>query len=166
VSNQYLATRIQGVAKLRRTFNRLEKVELVELRAIIKEGAMDIKRDGIANAITQDIKLTGEMIASIDYKLSGDKLTAVIGPAAKEAKIVKNRWNTAQFSHYKRESTKVRKKAAQWNLMKAWWAEFGTAGPIEQQPMPFMNPAFYKNEAQISAKARRAQAMILKKASS
>ena len=161
----YVANRVQGITKLRRTFNRIENLELKELRDVLKNGARAIKQDAIGGAIAQDIKLTGDMIASIDYKLSADKLTAIIGPSAKEAKIIKNPWNTSQFSQYKRESTKVRKKAAQWNLMKAWWAEFGTGPPIPQGPQPFMNPAFEKNKRSITEKARKAQAKVLRRAS-
>jgi hypothetical protein len=48
--------------------------------------------------------------------------------------------------------------------MKGWWAEFGTEGPIEQDPQPFMNPAFDMNERALRQEVRRSVNKALKKA--
>ena len=162
----YTRHKVKGITKLRRTINRFEKEEKDELQKIIKQGAKAIKRDAIFIATAKDIKLTGAMIGSIDYKLSNDKMTAVIGPGAASARVRKNPFDTVSLTKgLKSANVIIKHKDAQWNLMKAWWAEFGTGAPIPQDPQPFMNPAYEMNKRSILNKTKRSLRVALRRVS-
>jgi len=160
----YVKTKIKGINKLRKTLNRLEPEEKAIVQRALAKAAVRIKRDAIGLAIEQDIRLTGDLIRSIEVQRSRDKMTAIIGPSARDARVRKNPFHTGQYASIKQPAAQIRSAEAQWNLMKGWWAEFGTEGPIEQDPQPFMNPAFDMNERALRQEVRRSVNKALKKA--
>ena len=161
----YKAKKIRGANKLRRVLKRLEKDESEAVKKALRHGAEKVKADAIGYAILKDIKLTGEMIRSIDTKYSSDKFSVMIGPGVDRMRSMKNNpWNTSGFRS-RRADTILKDNEAQWNFMKAWWAEFGTGPPIEQDPKPFMNPAWDNNRNALVKKINQAVVATLRRAS-
>jgi len=170
----YKRANVKGVRKIRKIFARMEKEERAVIAKAVKRAAVKIQVDATALAIAQDIRLTGDMINSIEHKITHSRETgeptgthAIIGPSAKHA-VAKNPFDTstkARMNTYKNPATRVKAKAAQWNLMKAWWAEFGTEGPIEQDPQPFMNPAWDKNANMLRIEVQTSVRKVLMKLS-
>lgn len=161
----YKRVRVKGINKLRRTINRLEQEEREVIQKALYRAARDIQKDAIGIATLKNIRLTGEMIESISIKRSRDKLSAVIGPGADRITQLKNNpWNTSGFTG-KRSDTVIKNNEAQWNMMKAWWAEFGTGPPVPQDPRPFMNPAWEENKDKFTRHVRAAVKRTLRKVS-
>lgn len=159
----YVHKKIRGIRKLRRTLNRMEKEDRAVVQDALAKAAYKIKKDAISNVLRHDLILTGKMRDSIDVAFSNDRMTAVIGPGAKHAYVRNNPFDTGSFGKYKYKKAEIKAKEAQFNLMKGWWAEFGTGPPIEQRPKPFMNPAYNKNKDQFTAEIRRKVNQVLKK---
>ena len=162
----YKRARIKGIGKVRKLLNRLEPEEKAGVQNALRMGAESIEADAIGLALQQDIRRTGDMIASISIKYSRDRMTAVIGPGADRIHNLRNNpWNTTQFRG-KRDETWLVNMEAQWNMMKAYWAEFGTGPPVPQDPQPFMNPAWDYNAAVLRQRVNKEVVAAIKRAAS
>lgn len=150
-----MASGIRGVNHLRRTLKRLDPEIRRELADAVESGAKAIELAAQAFVPVDE----GDLRRSIGHKMSGDKLTAIIGPAAKQLARVGGRTSAgAAFSATrqkmligKRESTTIRNKKALFQFFKGYWLEYGTKGYPKHnipplRPRPFMRPAFSKNE--------------------
>ena len=155
----------RGINKLRRTLRRFDDESVEKLQAQMVRGAQSIKDDAVRNFKAQyEGPSTGETLRSITYKISRDKLTAVIGPGAAKVKITKNPFDTTQYK------TKPSKREA-WNFFKGYWFELGTKGAPDrnippQRARPFMNPAYDVNKEELTRRVRKAVAIALKEAAS
>lgn len=151
------------MSKLRKTFQRMEPAQQYHLTKVLESAGREIKFDAIGIAIIKDIKDTGAMIGSIDYKMGRDKSSVVIGPGA-----AATQWQKTPFDNTSAAAKKlsIKQKQAKWNFFKGYWAEFGTKGPVPQKPRSFMNQAFEENKAGIQASVRRAVKNALEEASS
>ena len=151
-------TGLRGATKLRRTLRRLEPEITKGVQYEVARGAQKIKDDAIRNFRSIDVPEigTGDLLRSISYNLSRDKLSAVIGPEAKRAKLNKGIFSTkARVKTYKTKPA----KAARWNIMKGYWVEFGTKGAPDENippmpPRPYMNPAWDMNKGALRVKIR------------
>lgn len=146
-----MSSRVVNTDKLRKLFNRIEPELARPVRAAVKASATRVKVNAIASALEQDIRDTGDMIASIDYKLSYRGMVAVIGPGAQSAYVRKSAFANlgTRADKYKRPETKIRHKTAQMNFMKGYWAEITVPKHIARPPRPFMNAAYEENRLQI-----------------
>jgi len=154
-------SRVSGVNHLRRTLNRIDPSAKRFVKKAVVAAAKRIEADAVGLAYMQDIKITGDMIASISYKVSGDGLSAHIGPGADRAYVRKNPFSNTALDKTLLSTTRsgkvrgydsakyIKDKDARWNFMKGFWAEFGTEGPIPQEPQPFMGPAYELNRMRI-----------------
>jgi HK97 gp10 family phage protein len=137
---------LQGVSKLRRKLRRIIKQADNSIRPAIEQTAYAIELDAQNFAP----KLSGELALSIETKISGDGLGAVIGPGAKSAAVAREARGTAFATRSTVKLGNVSKKKL-FNFFKGYWQEFGTKGTpgknIPPQPaQPFMTPAFDVNK--------------------
>jgi HK97 gp10 family phage protein len=146
-----------GVDKLRRLLKKIDPEVVAGVRAKVEEGSQAIARDMRAGAPRDQ----GDLLNSISYKLSGDKLAAYIGPGADRANIIKHGLKTTKTTKAgstsllkttKRgnlTSATIKDQNARFQLYKASWVEFGTK-PHGSHPgtsaRPFINPAFDANK--------------------
>ena len=135
---------LQNVNSLRRKLRNMHKVTENSIKPVIEEVAEAIRLD----AIDRVPKDTGELARSIEKKVSSDGLTAVIGPGAKIAAIIKRQSGSA-FATRKAGGIKLSKasKHLLFQFFKGYWIEFGTKGNAErnippQPARPFMGPSF------------------------
>lgn len=164
-----MASGIRGINKLRRTLRRIEPELQDPIRTAILNTAEAIKQDAIAGAPIDE----GDLVRSIDYKTGRDGFTAVVGPGARAAEIVRRR-SGSPFATRTRQGLVIRLSAANKNLLfqffKGYWIEFGTKGsPKHNIPplpaRPFMNPAYLLNEEYGKAQVRAAVKAALDRAS-
>lgn len=152
-----------GIRKLRRTLRRIDPEVTADLKVTFRNAAETISNDAAAGAYAQGLYDSGDMIASITYKMGRDGLTAVIGPGADRIKISKNPFDTTLY-------VKDRDKHAAMQFFKAYWAEFGTKGvPSKgippQSATPFLNPAFDANKGWIARQTKDGISASLRAAS-
>ncbi len=115
--------------------------------------------------------VTGSLRDSIEYHISSDGVTAMIGPSLKKGMVRSSQKNSAPRLLPKNvDFSKIRKSTrdAYWQAVKGYWTEFGTKGGVvklrkdsgkktlsdgdaffgdsvvipPQPAQPFMNPAF------------------------
>lgn len=146
-------SRVQGVNKLRRTLKRIDPEITSGVKIAIREGAEAIQADAI-KLVPKD---TGDLARSIDYRVSSDGLSAVVGPAARAAEIVRRKTGSAFKASHVRLS--ARNKKLMFEYFKGWWVERGTKGSpkhnIPPQPArPFMKPAYDLNESWILGRVK------------
>lgn len=155
---------MQNTARLRRKFKRIEAQVQSGIRPAITGAAQSIAADAARMAPRDH----GDLADAIEYKVSSDGLSAVIGPAAGAAVIEK----TVKGSAFATRSTKLTSvsKHKLLQFFKGFWLEFGTKGDPARnipplQPRPFMQPAFDLNKKWATEKVRTAVNEQLKKAS-
>lgn len=156
-------SRIIGVNKLRRKFRRMPDDVTSEVRSAIVDSA-DIVR---ANALAGVPVDQGDLQRSIDYVISRDGLTTVIGPGVRKTRSLLKRAKSL-FG-----ATKLNMQdATKHDLMqffKGYWIEFGTKGSarrnVPAQPArPFMTPAYLVSRFWIKNRVKGAVARALRKA--
>lgn len=149
------------LSKTRKLLRRLPDDLTDPVRSAFEKGASDIAEEARFNLASTRNTETGDLMASIEYKVSRDGLTAVVGPGAKAANIIKK----ATGSSFATRSTKVRmskrSKSLLFQFFKGYWLEFGTK---HIAPRPFMGPAFDANRERISADVQRGISSALDKA--
>ncbi len=121
----------EGVTKLRKTLRRLEPEATQELKNVTIEAGEMLKFLVLGNVQANGLIWTGDMAQWVDSKLSGDKLTVVVGVGAGNAHIRKNGFAgvTAKYTASGNlTKATVRNRDARWAMYKALWAEFGTKG--------------------------------------
>jgi len=167
-------SRVEGPNRLRRKLRKIEPDITQQLRNVIRDGANRIAWTAAAFVPVD----TGELRASIETKVSSDGMTAIIGPGAKAAEILRTRTGS-EFGRFVRKGknrgkkvnlSKMNKRLLM-NFYKGYWIEFGTKGSakknIPAQPArPFMRPAFDTNQAVIASRVKSAINNILQRASS
>jgi hypothetical protein len=117
-------------------------------------------------------KDTGDLAASIAIAVSGDGLSGVAGPAAKNAKVKKalSTGATSAFATRGGGTLSEGNKKKLFQFFKGYWIEFGTKGNAARNipPMParpFMQPAWDSNQGAIKSKMTAAINEQLRKAS-
>lgn len=143
-----------GISKLRRTFRRMEPEIQRGITNKLKDAAVRIEADAVGHAIVQDIKLTGDTIHSITWKMGRDKSSVVIGPGAD-----KTVWQKYPFGNPVSVKMSPGQKKARWDFTKGYWAEFGTAAHGNhpgQKARSFMNAAWEQNEESTRRRMREA----------
>lgn len=138
---------LQGVDKLRLKLRRMEKVVESGIKPAVKQTIMDIE----ASAKMFVPKDTGDLMRSINHKVSGDGMAAVVGPWAKSA-IVASLVKGGIFNNKGGGEMSALDKKKKFQFFKGYWIEFGTKGApdrnIPPQPArPFMQPAFDANKS-------------------
>lgn len=167
-------SRVEGVTALRRKLRRVDPSITTELRNAVRDGANMIAR----TAATLAPMDTGELRLSIETNVSRDGMTAIVGPGARAAEILRVRTGS-QFGRVvakgKNRGRKVNlsrmNKRLLMSFYKGYWAEFGTKGNpkrnIPPQPArPFMGPAYDINKGAIRSRTQRDINRILARASS
>lgn len=167
-----MPSRVVGVNKLRRTLRRIDPDLTKQLREVMASGARAIERDARAMAPVDQ----GDLRDSIQVLISRDGLTAIIGPAARAAEIVRRRTGS-EFGRIvskgrgrgKQIRLSIRNKRLLMNFYKGYWYEFGTKGDprkgVHPQPArPFMRPAYDRNAGRITAAARAQISSVLERA--
>lgn len=166
-AGSYRVKKIKGINKVRKMFNRIDLEERREVQTALASAAITVMNDAKSLARLHGLIRTGAMIDSIAIKFSRDRMTAIIGPGAKSAVVRANPFDTGQFNRevrrFRYEGVKIRHKQAQWNLMKAWWAEFGTGPPVPQPPTPFMNPAWEINKNILTMRVRGSVERVIRR---
>lgn len=137
---------LQNVSSLRRKLRRIAQDAENTIKPVVEEIAEAIKQDAIARA-PQD---SGDLVRSIDKKLSADGLTAVIGPAIRTAAVARTVRGSAFANRKLDVKLGAKSKKALFQFFKGYWIEFGTKGAPErnippQPARPFMGPAFDVN---------------------
>ena len=166
-------SRVEGPNQLRRKLRRIDKDTTQELRNAVADGANAIARTAAALAPVD----TGELRLSIQTKTSADGLSAIAGPGARAAEILRTRTGS-EFGRFvkkgKNQGKKVNLSAMNkrmlFNFYKAYWIEFGTKGNAAknippQMARPFMGPAYSVNAMRIKSRVKTAINRILEKAS-
>lgn len=155
------ASAFQRLNKTRKLLRRLPDDMTDPIRAAFEQGAKDIAAEARFNLASARRTDTGDLMASIDYKVARDGLTAVVGPGAKAANIVKK----ATGSSFATRSTTVRlsgrSKKLLFNFFKGYWLEFGTK---RITPRPFMGPAFDGSRSRISTEVQKGISSALERA--
>lgn len=140
------------LSKTRKLLRRLPDDLTIPIRAAFEQGAADIADEARFNLASTRTMQTGDLMASIEHKVSRDGLTAVVGPGAKAANIIKK----ALGSEFATSSTKFQlskgNKKLLFQFFKGYWLEFGTK---HIAPRPFMGPAFDANKDAISAEVQK-----------
>lgn len=152
----------RGVTKLRKTLRRIDPEVTKELKESFEQYASNIADTAAYIAYSKGLYDEGDLIASIEYQMGRDGLTALIGPGAKRIKISKSAFDTRLY-------VKNKDKHAALQFFKGYWAEFGTKGATDrnippQVPRPFMNPAYDAYKDKITRETRRMVAGILRQA--
>lgn len=139
---------LNGVSSLRRKLRRMETFVPSRIPMAIETSAISIT----VTAKTLVPVDQGDLKEAIEYKMSGDRMAAAIGPAARASVVAKAVKGTlfATRTIAKKLSTISKKRLFQ--FFKGYWIEFGTKGNakknIPPQPArPFMSPAFYINKS-------------------
>jgi hypothetical protein len=151
---------LQGVPALRKKLRRIDPAISGELKKVVKEGAEAIMFDAVSGAPRQ----FGDLQYSIDYKISSDGFTAVIGPGVKAAEIVRRKTGSAFGHTSKKVNLNASNKHDLYQYFKGYWIEFGTKGGngvAALQANPFMQPAYKTNERWIVDNTRNAINSIL-----
>lgn len=150
--------------RLNRTRKLLRRlpVDLTDpVRSAFEKGAADIAEEARFNLASTRTMQTGDLMAAIEFKVSRDGLTAVVGPGAKAANIIKK----STGSNFATRSTKIRmtkrSKKQLFQFFKGYWLEFGTK---HVAPRPFMGPAFDANRGRINAEVQQGITSALNRA--
>lgn len=138
---------LNGVTSLRRKLRRMPEAVEQYLRPEVDATAAAMA----ATARTLVSKDTGELAASIEYKLSPDGMTALIGPAAKSAAVIKASTAKSIDKQTPKKPISAGSREKLFQFFKGVWLEFGTKGNpdkgIPPQPArPYMRPAFDVNK--------------------
>lgn len=169
-----MTSALRGVNHLRRTLKRLDPEITQELRDAVRSGAELIEAAAQAFVPVDE----GDLRRSISHKLGSDKLTAIIGPAAKQVAKVGGRTSAgAAFSSRAQQKLRAKKsgrisarnKKALFQFFKGYWLEYGTKGSPEHnipplRARPFMRPAFARNESVIVRNVRQGVTKALERA--
>lgn len=156
-------SRVQGVNKLRRTLRRIDPEATEAVRVAIAEGVQAIELDAV-QLVPKD---TGDLARSIQHKVSRDGLTAIVGPGANAAEIVRRKAGSAFNVRGVKLSNK--NKELMFQFFKGYWIERGTKGNPKknippQPPRPFMKPAYDMNKQWILGRVKKGIANALAKA--
>lgn len=83
-----------------------------------------------ADALARVPKDTGELARSIEFKTGNKGLTAIIGPSAKSAAVVKTQRGGSAFATRKAGAKPLSEltKYKLWLFFVGYWTEFGTKG--------------------------------------
>lgn len=161
-----MGSRVYGLSKLRRKLARIEPKVGGKIGTEIQRVAEAVKWQAVADAPRE----YGDLQASIDYVLSRDKLTAVIGPGVKAVNIKQSRGGSA-FAINDRKGRTISlsetNKALYFQFLKGYWLEFGTKGHNGSgaiRPRPFMRPAWDKNANWAKANVHNAVRRALEEA--
>lgn len=159
------ASRLRNAGRLRQKFKRI----MVEVENSVGESMIGVAQSIAADAARMAPRDHGDLADSIEYKLSSDKLSAVIGPAAKAA-IVERTVKGSAFATRKLGKPTAASKQKLLQFFKGYWLEFGTKGDPARNipplhPRPFMQPAYDLNKKWATEKLRNAVNDLLKKAS-
>lgn len=163
-------SRVEGPNQLRRKLRRIDPEITKSLRDALARAASAIEA-----AATQLVPVdTGDLAGSIEHKISADGLTAVIGPGARAAEIIRSKTGS-QFGRFakagKRKGQKVNMRGANKKLLmmfyRGYWVEFGTKGSAKhnippQSPRPFMRPAFDINKGRAKSEIAARINQVLK----
>jgi HK97 gp10 family phage protein len=173
-----MANAVQGGSAVRRKLSKISQYADKPLKAVLEE---------VSQVLVDDIKArvpvdTGELRESIEYNISSDGLTAVVGPAVKSG-AVRKATKGSGFNTEKVNWGKIRKgtKDKLWQVTKAYWVEFGTKGHKVQTQIksaladkqkgeffgktvdvpamparPFINPAYEAHKDTIKSKVASA----------
>lgn len=138
-----------GLSKLRKTLKRMEPTIQREFHKALESAGQELKQDAVMFASMKNIKDSGDLIASIDYKVGSGGSTVVVGPGAAALTWQKKPWDNQSAAAMKLSR---KQKHMKWQFFKGYWAEFGTKGDpsrgIPEQPArPFMGPAWDNNKA-------------------
>lgn len=132
---------LNGVSSLRRKLRNMEKFVTSGIPAAIAEVSQAI----VADAQQLAPKKTGDLAASIEYKMSQDGLSAIIGPSA-SATIITSTVKGGAFATRALDKATDTSKEKLFQFFKGYWHEFGTKGSKKHNipPVPahpFMRPA-------------------------
>ena len=137
---------LQGVDKLRLKLRKMEKFVQSGIKPAILQTALEIEASA-KQFVPVD---KGDLQKSINHKVSGDGMAAVVGPYAKAA-IVASLVKGGIFNNKSGGEMSALDKKKKFQFFKGYWTEFGTKGTpdrnIPPQPArPFMQPAFDANK--------------------
>lgn len=137
---------LNGVSSLRKKLRNMEPIVQSGIREAIVEAAVHIEADA-QSFVPKD---TGDLAASIEFKVSADGLAAVIGPAAKSAAVAKAVRGSAFATRVLGKPISATTADKLFQYFKGVWVEFGTKGNADkgippQPARPFMRPAFDMN---------------------
>lgn len=148
-----------GLSKLRKTFKRMEPEVQSLITSELVSAGRSVKKDAIGIAAMKGIHDTGDLIASIDYKLGRDKSSVVVGPGAAAATWQKKPWDN---SSDRARRMSIKQKRMKMQFFKGYWNEFGTE---KMGKRPFMNEAWDFNAPSIRRKVTIAVNRALSQAS-
>lgn len=164
-------SRMHGTNKLRRTLRRIDPALTGELKMSIRETAEAVVADAIRFTPIDE----GDLVRSIDYKLGRDGLTAVIGPGAKAAELVRRKSRSkSAFGRLDKKGQRIKLSKTNRYLyrqfLKGVWVEFGTKGNPKKNIPPregkaFMGRAWALNRGWGVRRVRRALTKALDEAS-
>lgn len=158
-------SRLVGANKLRRTLGRIDKTVTAQVRDAVQDVAEAVKWDAVERAPVDE----GDLVRSIDYKLSSDGMSAVVGPGARAAEIVRKKAGSA-FKSRMDIKISAKTKEGLFQFFKGYWIEFGTKGNRKtgvgkKAPRPFMKPAWDTQSEWAKTRVRVAVNRALKQAS-
>lgn len=158
-------SQVKGAQKLRRLLRRIEPAATAQIKTDVEEIAQTVQAEAMARAPRR----YGDLAASIGYKMSNDKLAAVVGPAAESTIIASSKHATSAFGKT-RLMLKAKSWAALFQFFKGWWMEHGTKGDPERgipgsPAQPFMGPAWDVTEQWAKTKVRAGIKHALREAS-
>ena len=151
---------LSGVSQLRRKLRRMPEDVREVVQKAIADGAELVKFEQLKRVPVDE----GDLAASIEIKLSGDKLAAEVGPGARTMKAKRAAgWR----SHFVEFGTRPHSTKPQARLLKGGQKEgAGKGGMHPGTPArPFIRPALKENMGEITKMIDAAVDQALKKAS-
>lgn len=121
-----MSVKVYRQQQLSRKLARIAKATENEVAPAIRDAAMAIHAD----AVQRVPKDTGELARSIEFKTGNGGLTAIIGPSAKSAAVVKTQRGGSAFATRKLGAKPLSEltKYKLWLFFIGYWTEFGTKG--------------------------------------
>jgi hypothetical protein len=134
------------------------------VREELADGLEQIELDAVGILASRGSIDTGDLVRSVESKLSRDGLTGIVGPGAGAAEIVRKKAGSAFGAGS--VSIRASTREALWNYFKGYWMEFGTKGSDDVPPQParpFMTPAFDSNKGRMVRRIRTSVDKALKR---